>query len=115
MASWTAAGDEMSVIIAGDSKIKRHFVSWIAGECRTVSRKRNRLALSESFLLKAGGCKCCEQKRSICSLSMDLALWRSVITEDCFDLGRGVDSSDSESDSSFSVVVVVLKATSSVA
>ena len=49
-------GEEMSVIIAGDSKIKRHFVSWLAGECRTVSRKRNRLALSESFLLKAGGC-----------------------------------------------------------
>src|SRR6185437_7191327 len=40
----------MIVIIAGDSKIKRHFVSWLAGECRTVSRKRNRLALSESFL-----------------------------------------------------------------
>ena len=48
--------EEMSVIIAGDSKIKRHFVSWLAGECRAVSRKRNRLALSESFLLKAGGC-----------------------------------------------------------
>ena len=48
-------GEEMSSIILEDHKLKLAFVSWLAGECRVVSRKRNRLALTESFLLKSGG------------------------------------------------------------
>src|SRR5215467_6747643 len=38
-----------------DSKLRPSFVSWLAGECRVVSRKRNRLALSQTLLMKAGG------------------------------------------------------------
>src|SRR5690242_645596 len=47
--------EELSSVIMQDSKLQRGFLSWIAGECRVVSRKRNRLALSETLLNKVGG------------------------------------------------------------
>ena len=38
-----------------DSKLLSGFISWLAGECRVVSRKRNRLAPSQMLLVKTGG------------------------------------------------------------
>ena len=38
-----------------DPDVKSRFVSWVATECLEISQKRNRLALYNSFLLKAGG------------------------------------------------------------
>src|SRR2546423_3698825 len=38
-----------------DVKLRSGFCSWVAGECRVMSRKRNRLALAQTFMLKAGG------------------------------------------------------------
>ena len=48
-------GDEIATIIVEDAKLRATFVSWLAGECRIVSRKRNRLAKAEALLLRAGG------------------------------------------------------------
>jgi len=42
-------------LILEDYKLQCGFVSWLAGECRLVSRKRNHLAVTESLVAKAGG------------------------------------------------------------
>ena len=47
--------EEFSSLILSDSELRAGFVSWVAGECRVVNRKRNRLALSQTLLAKAGG------------------------------------------------------------
>jgi hypothetical protein len=38
-----------------DPDVKSCFVSWVSTECLAISQKKNRLALYDSFLLKAGG------------------------------------------------------------
>src|SRR5215470_18094986 len=47
--------EELASLMLTDSKLRPSFVSWLAGECRVVGRKRNRLALSQTLLMKAGG------------------------------------------------------------
>ena len=46
---------ELSSILLEDGRLVTSFVSWLAGECRVVSRKRNRLALGDSMRMKDGG------------------------------------------------------------
>src|SRR6185437_12474159 len=49
------AQQELSAILLEDRRLTASFVTWLAGECRVVSRKRNRLALGDSMKMKAGG------------------------------------------------------------
>src|SRR6185437_7046085 len=105
----------MSVIIAGDSKIKKTFCFLACGRVPHCESKEKSSRIVRVFPSGGWRLQVLRVKKIICSLSVDLALWRSVITEDCFDLGRGVDSSDSESDSSFSEELAVKTAASSVA
>ena len=47
--------EELATVILEDTKLRSQFCSWLAGECLRVSRKRNRLAVATTLILKAGG------------------------------------------------------------
>jgi hypothetical protein len=47
--------NEVATSALTDTDVRSRFISWVAAECLDISQKKNRLALYNSFLLKAGG------------------------------------------------------------
>jgi hypothetical protein len=51
--------EEIAGVVLDDASLRAEFISWISANCRKNSRKRNRLAFSETLELKMGGTSRC--------------------------------------------------------